>query len=120
MTAGVWGAWTRDNSAYNDARFVFKAGDTMTGALMLPTPAIADNSTKAATTAFVNQDKIIATATDLNTIVAPGTYACADNTTTNGPVIGGRWYLLVQTLGGDPNNLIQRAYNLDIRQMAGG
>ena len=88
------------------------AGGTLTGPLNVPTPAIADNSTKAATTGFVNQDKLIPNGTDLNTIVAPGTYACNDNTCTNGPVAGGQWYLHVQTYGGSPSYVMQRAIDL--------
>ena len=87
-------------------------GGTLTGPLNAPTPPIADNSTKMATTAFVNQDKFIPAATDLNTILAPGTYACQDNTCTNGPSAGGQWYLHVQTYAGAPSYLMQRAVDL--------
>jgi hypothetical protein len=111
---GVWGAWTvqAGSVADLDAAYVNVAGDTMTGPLALPTPAIADNSTKAATTAFVNQDKIIPAATDLNTITAPGTYACPDTSCTNGPTVGGQWYLHVQTFGGAPTFVAQRAVSV--------
>jgi hypothetical protein len=103
-------AYGRLNNAW--AKVLPIAGGTLTGPVNAPTPAIADNSTKLATTGFVNQDKLIPNGTDLNTIVAPGTYACNDNTSTNGPVAGGQWYLHVQTYGGAPAYVMQRAIDL--------
>jgi hypothetical protein len=106
----------RLNSAWSQVLPI--GGGTLTGALTVQglikatTPAIADNSTNVATTAFVNQDKFIPAATDLNTVLAPGTYACQDNTCTNGPSAGGQWYLHVQTYAGAPSYLMQRAVDL--------
>ena len=99
--------------------FLPLAGGVMTGPLALaanstaPTPAIADISTKIATTAFVNQAQMIANGIDLNTIKAPGTYCCLGTGTTNGPVAGGQWYIEVLVYGGSPTQyLIQVAYDL--------
>ena len=103
-------AYGRSSGAW--AKVLPITGGTLTGVLRAPTPAIADNSTSVATTGFVNQDKMLPAATDLNTIVAPGTYACADTSCTNGPASGGQWYLHVQTYGGAASYVMQRAVDL--------
>jgi Chaperone of endosialidase len=98
---------------------VARAGDTMTGALSLftgstaPTPAVADNSTKIATTAFVNQDKVVGTTVDFNTLTAPGTYVCStSDANPNEPTGAGQWYVRVATYGGAPAYVVQMAHSL--------
>ena len=94
-------------------QYVAKGGDTMTGALLLPTPPVADRTTKAATTAFVNQDQVILSGVDLNTITAPGTYVCqGSGNNPNEPTAGGQWYLHVITYGGATVYTVQQAYSL--------
>lgn len=92
---------------------VAKTGDTMSGPLNVPTQPVGDFSTKAATTAFVNQAQIILASVDLNTIVNPGTYACQGlSNNPNEPTGAGQWYVHVLAYGNDPNHVIQVAYSL--------
>jgi hypothetical protein len=89
------------------------ASPTFTGTPTAPTPTVADFSTKLATTAFVNQSQIIGATIDLNTITAPGTYACSGgNNNPNEPTGAGQWYLHVLTYGPSTQYLVQVAYSL--------
>lgn len=61
----------------------------------------------------INFGTIIAPGTDLNTVQDQGTYACTDNSCTNGPYAGGQWYIDVVAYSNDPTNyLMQRATSL--------
>jgi len=61
----------------------------------------------------INQSIVIAGGTDLNTVIAPGTYACQSSTVTNGPFANGQWYIDVVNYAADPTNYVmQRATDL--------
>jgi Chaperone of endosialidase len=78
-----------------------------------PTPAVADRTTKLATTAFVNQDQVVGTTVDFNTLTAPGTYVCSTTSANpNEPTGAGQWYVRVATYGGAPTYVVQMAHSL--------
>jgi hypothetical protein len=59
------------------------------------------------------QTTTIAGGTNLNTVIAPGNYACNDNTATNGPTVGGQWYINVEIFSSIGSGfLMQRATSL--------
>jgi len=50
---------------------------------------------------------------NLDTVLTPGGYVCNDNTCTNGPTVGGQWYIEVMAYPIQPTNyLMQRATDL--------
>src|SRR4030095_4320208 len=105
-----------DAGAAIDAPFVISRATgimAFTVSPTAPTPAVADRTTKLATTAFVNQDQSVGTGVDFNTLTAPGTYSTAGaNNNPNEPTGAGQWYVRVATYGGAPAFVVQMAHSL--------